>query len=161
MGLPLRRFASIMTFNNETMDLKSVNIHKNIHFCCKEKSLDFNKFNFLDKASIKSTIQESLARPDGKIFTEDLKALLYSTRTDEDLDFLIKAIKRYNPSIWSKCRLVVVMFVVIYLLLFFIFIQIRYQSHESLTMFSYSFDAPLARLLYILGKMDLAVKLSC
>jgi hypothetical protein len=40
------------------------------------------------------TVQETLTRPEAKIFTEDLKTLLYLSKTDNDLEFLIKAIKK-------------------------------------------------------------------
>jgi hypothetical protein len=42
------------------------------------------------------TIEQSLAKPDSKIFTEDLKNLLYLTRSDNDLDLLLRSIKRLD-----------------------------------------------------------------
>jgi hypothetical protein len=42
------------------------------------------------------TIEQSLSKPDSKIFTEDLKNLLYLTKNDTDLDLLLRALKRYD-----------------------------------------------------------------
>ncbi len=41
-------------------------------------------------------MEQTLAKPDSKVFTEDLKALLYLTKDDSDLDLLLRAIKRFN-----------------------------------------------------------------
>jgi hypothetical protein len=46
--------------------------------------------------SLKMTIEQSLAKPDSKIFTEDLKTLLYLTKGDSDLDLLLRALKKYR-----------------------------------------------------------------
>lgn len=48
------------------------------------------------KESLKMTIEQSLSKPDSKIFTEDLKNLLYLTKNDTDLDLLLRALKRYD-----------------------------------------------------------------
>lgn len=43
----------------------------------------------------KIKIKESLKKPDAKVFTSDIKFLLYSAR-EQDIDFLINVIKKYN-----------------------------------------------------------------
>jgi hypothetical protein len=42
------------------------------------------------------TIEQSLAKPDSKIFTEDLKTLLYLTKGDSDLDLFLRALKKFD-----------------------------------------------------------------
>jgi hypothetical protein len=48
----------------------------------------------LKKAALKLTFEQSLAKPDGKVFTEDLKTLMYLSKTDGDIELLLNAIKR-------------------------------------------------------------------
>lgn len=48
------------------------------------------------KASLKVTIEEAISKPDAKIFTEDLKTLLYLSKSDSDLDLLVNAIRKYQ-----------------------------------------------------------------
>lgn len=50
------------------------------------KNLDF----------IRSTMEQNLAKTDGKVFTEDLKTLLYLTKTDSDIELLLNAVKKYT-----------------------------------------------------------------
>lgn len=47
-------------------------------------------------ASLKVTIEEAVSKPDSKIFTEDLKTLLYLSKSDSDLDLLVNAIRKYQ-----------------------------------------------------------------
>ncbi|RNA26624.1 pentatricopeptide repeat-containing mitochondrial-like [Brachionus plicatilis] len=47
-------------------------------------------------SSLKVTIEEAVSKPDGKIFTEDLKTLLYLSKSDSDLDLLVNAIRKYQ-----------------------------------------------------------------
>ena len=47
-------------------------------------------------SSIRLTVEENMNKENGKIFTEDLKLMLYLTQSDSDLDFLINAIKKYQ-----------------------------------------------------------------
>lgn len=42
------------------------------------------------------TIEEAVSKPDGKIFTEDLKTMLYLSKSDSDLDLLVSAIRKYQ-----------------------------------------------------------------
>jgi len=44
--------------------------------------------------SIKLAIKDAVSKPDGKIFTEDLKSYLYQAHTDEEIDTVIEAIKK-------------------------------------------------------------------
>ena len=44
--------------------------------------------------SIKSNIEKSFEEPEKKIFTEDLKTLIYLVNTDADVEFIVKAIKK-------------------------------------------------------------------
>ena len=44
--------------------------------------------------NIKKNLQDTLSKPDGKIFVEDLKTALYCAKTDEDLDLLKNSIER-------------------------------------------------------------------
>lgn len=61
---------------------------------CKE----FQKYPILIScflASIRKVLKETLSKPEGKFFTEDLKTFLYLTKDDADYSILIDAIKRY------------------------------------------------------------------
>ncbi len=46
-------------------------------------------------ASIKSTIQQAITKPDSNVFTEDLKVFLYLVKEDSDLNLLIEGIRKY------------------------------------------------------------------
>ncbi|CAF0959215.1 unnamed protein product [Brachionus calyciflorus] len=47
-------------------------------------------------SSLKLAIEEGMSKPDSKIFTEDLKTMLYLTKTDADIDLLLNAIRKYQ-----------------------------------------------------------------
>lgn len=46
------------------------------------------------KDSYKSVIEQSLSKPDSKLFTEDIRSFLLTARNDVDLNLLIKAIEK-------------------------------------------------------------------
>lgn len=52
-----------------------------------------NQANF---PTIRKAFQDTLSKPEGKFFTEDLKTFLYLTKDDADYNILIDAIKRYT-----------------------------------------------------------------
>lgn len=64
-----------------------------------------DKFKFYTKriqennkssSTLRQSIVEAVSKPDGKIFTEDLKTFLYLAQTDEDIDTIIKAVKKHQ-----------------------------------------------------------------
>ena len=66
-------------------------------FKCKylsKKIIFTSKIVLKQLENIKKNLQETLAKPDGKIFVEDLKTALYCTKTDEDLDLVKNSIER-------------------------------------------------------------------
>lgn len=46
--------------------------------------------------SVRKTIKDVLSKPNSPLFTEDLKSLAYSTKTDSDIDLLVAAFKKYS-----------------------------------------------------------------
>lgn len=49
-----------------------------------------------NQTSLRLNVEQTLANPDGKMFTEDLKILLALTKSPEEVDFLLSAVKRYQ-----------------------------------------------------------------
>ena len=45
---------------------------------------------------IREILQAALSKPDCKFLVDDVKAFLYQAQTDEDLNLLIDAIKKYK-----------------------------------------------------------------
>ena len=51
--------------------------------------------NFSKKDKIRENLQAELSKSDGKLHFDNVKQFLYLTQTDEDLNLLIDAIKKY------------------------------------------------------------------
>lgn len=81
-------------------------------------------FSQLD--AMKKNMSASLSKSDGKIFLDDLKTVLYCSKTDDDINLVINSIERYN-------------------------------KQEKLEQFT--FNVPLAKLLYSLNKTDMALEI--
>jgi len=62
----------------------------------KSYSQRFQKENAQNSNTVKQTVKDAVSKPDGKIFTEDLKSYLYQTQTDEEIDTLIEGIKKHQ-----------------------------------------------------------------
>jgi len=45
--------------------------------------------------SIKTTIEQAIAKPELNVFTEDLKVFLYLVKQDADLNLLLEGIRKY------------------------------------------------------------------
>ena len=87
-------------------------------------------FHFLNKlASLKARVESELTRPDGIVFPVEINDLLYTAKTDEDIELGLKAIRRYET------------------------------LGEHLGSLKYRFGSPLMRLLYTLDKTDKALEL--
>ena len=87
-------------------------------------------FHFLNTlASLKARVESELTKPDGLFISEEINDLLYTAKTDEDIELVLKAIRRYET------------------------------LGEHLGSLKYCFGSPLMRLLYTLDKTDKALEL--
>ena len=59
-----------------------------------EIKLKSKHFFVFSLESIKKSLTDTLAKPDGNIFQEDLKTALYSAKSDADIDLVKNSIKR-------------------------------------------------------------------
>jgi hypothetical protein len=82
-----------------------------------------------NKGALKENVEATLSKPEGQLLSDDIKTLLYSAKSDEELDLVVKAIQKYDT-----------------------------QS-ASLSVLKFNFDAPLMRLFYVLNKADKALEL--
>jgi hypothetical protein len=78
---------------------------------------------------IKANIETAVSQPAGIILTNDLKTLLFTAKTDEELDLVLKAIQKYET-----------------------------QS-AVLGKLKFNFEAPLMLLFYVSNKTNKALEL--
>lgn len=44
--------------------------------------------------AVKQAIKDAVTKPEGKLFTEDIKLYLYQAKTDDEINTLVEAIKK-------------------------------------------------------------------
>lgn len=62
----------------------------------KEYSEKVEKQNAHNSNAVKQAIKDAVTKPEGKLFTEDIKLYLYQTKTDDEINTLVEAIKKYR-----------------------------------------------------------------
>jgi hypothetical protein len=78
---------------------------------------------------LRKKIEASLSHSNGIILTHEIDTLLFTAKSDEELDLVVKAIQRYET------------------------------QHGELGLVKFNFGAPLMRLFYVRSKTDKALEL--